>query len=139
MPDEPLDDLPPDPFDEGLKKLQEKADALKAPELPAEVQGDFDSRMEELEARAQAVKREREAKEAQAARATKSDRDAAKGLGVGMSIAYTIIGLPLFGALVGWMIDNNTGGTQAKGIGVMIGVVAGMGMAFVILNRHQDK
>lgn len=42
-------------------------------------------------------------------------------LALGMSAAYVLIGLPLAGALVGWLIDRKTGGQTFAGVGVLIG------------------
>lgn len=63
------------------------------------------------------------------------DRDAARGLGIGMMVAYLIIGVPLIGALVGYFIDRATNGANAMAIGVVVGAVLGVAMAISVMNR----
>lgn len=63
------------------------------------------------------------------------DRDAARGLGVGMMVAYLIIGVPLGGALIGYLIDRGSGGGNATAIGVVAGAIVGVAMAISVMNR----
>lgn len=132
MTDDPRDEA----FEDELKKLQDVADGLDVPRLPESEQAAFDERMADLEKRATEAKIAREAKRVEVQRTLKSDQDSAKGLGIGLAIAYTMIGLPIFGYGVGYFVDQSSGGTQAKGIGVLIGSILGIFMAVVILNRH---
>lgn len=127
---------PEDPIEKGLQDLQRQADELKVESKGDQIDAEFEERMRKLEAKVQESKAVRESEQREKKRQLASDRESARGLGVGLSIAYTIIGLPLFGYGVGYLIDNATGGDAAKGIAMMIGAVAGIGMAFVILNRQ---
>ncbi len=129
---------PDDPIEKGLQELQRQADELKVESKGDQIDAEFDERMKRLEARVQESKAVRESQQRETKRQLASDRESARGLGVGLSIAYTIIGLPLFGYAVGYFIDQSTGGESAKGIAMMIGAVAGIGMAFVILNRQNN-
>ena len=128
-----------DPFEEGIKNLEELSQELKAPEIPADVDADFDRRMTDLEARASAARGVREAKQKQTERELKSDREATRGLGYGLSIAYTIIGLPLFGYGVGYLIDKSMGTEIWKGFAMLAGAVLGIGMAFWMMNKHESR
>ena len=57
-------------------------------------------------------------------------------LGIGLSIAYAILGLPLVGAGIGWLIDRATG-VQGVWVGplVLVGAAAGVAMAVVLLGK----
>lgn len=138
MPDEPVPKPEPEPdsYEAKIAEMQASAEALKAPELPDEVEDQFDQRMKELEARASKVKAARDNQKAQEVRRERQDRDAARGLGFGLSIAYTIIGLPIFGFGIGWLIDRSTKTDHWKGLFMLAGAVIGIAMAFVMMNRQ---
>lgn len=133
-------DLPEqdDSLERGIRDLEKQAAELKVNSKGDQIDAEFEERMRKLEAKVEESKTVREAQQRESKRQMASDRESARGLGVGLSVAYTIIGLPLFGYGVGYLIDNSTGGEAAKGIAMMIGAVAGIGMAFVILNRHNN-
>jgi F0F1-type ATP synthase assembly protein I len=134
---------PPAELDELELKLQEIdqriADAgqvgrAKAAGFDADLETDLqrvESKAAEAKAAQEAARQDREKKGI-------SDGDSARGLGVGLSIAYTIIGVPLLGVLIGWIADSSMGTTNWKGIGMLVGVVVGMALAFVLLNRTKD-
>lgn len=42
-------------------------------------------------------------------------------LALGMSAAYILIGMPLAGALLGWLIDRSLGGQVFTALGVLLG------------------
>lgn len=132
-------DLPEkeDPIEKGLQDLQRQADELKVESKGEQIDAEFEERMRKLEERVQESKTVREAQQRETKRQLQSERESARGLGIGLSIAYTIIGLPLFGYGVGYFIDQSTGGQAAKGIAMMIGAIAGIAMAFVMLNRQE--
>lgn len=69
----------------------------------------------------------------------KQDREAAMGAGLGMSVAFSIIGLPLFGLLIGKLIDGGSGRTTWANALVLVG--AGVGVAFAVyqLNRYSNR
>ena len=127
---------PDDSIEKGLEELKRQAEELKVESKGDQIDAEFDERMRRLESRVQESKAIRESKQREEKRQLEGDRESARGLGIGLSIAYTIIGLPLFGYGVGYFIDQSTGGTAAKGIAMMIGAVAGIGMAFYMINRQ---
>lgn len=134
---ETREDPTEDSFDAGVKKLEDQASGLHV-EIPGELDEEFDERMQKLEEKAAAHRAMRENVKKEEARKTKSDREAAKGLGIGLSVAYTIIGLPVFGYGVGWLIARQTGSTTVAGFGMLIGAVLGIAAAILMLNRHQN-
>ncbi len=127
---------PEDPIAKGLRDLERQAEGLKVESRGNEIDAEFDERMRKLESRVQESKAVREAQQRETKRQLDSDRESSRGLGVGLSVAYAILGLPLFGYGVGYFIDNATGGNTAKGIAMMVGAIVGIGSAFYILNRQ---
>lgn len=95
----------------------------------------FDERLRELESRAEKHRIVREAARAKTQRQQSKDADSARGLGVGMTIAYAILGMPLVGAGLGWLLDERLGVKIWMGIGMLLGAVAGIGFAVLTINR----
>lgn len=125
-----MDDLPELPED----KIPQLAPTPELPKVP-----DFDERLRDLEARAQAAKDRRETKARTEARRLASDAESNRGLGIGLTVAYAIIGLPLFGIGVGYAIDSANGTTIFRGFGALVGSILGIVGAVVILNRQQNQ
>lgn len=119
----------------------EPEEVIEAPDLPNaggrfdEVDAEFDERLRRMNrsvTRAgQARKNEANKKERERAQ----ERESARGLGIGLTVAYTIIGFPLLGAGVGFLIDRSTGGTAGVTLGTVLGVGLGMAAAIFMLNR----
>ena len=97
---------------------------------------EFDEKLDGFSKKVDKIKASREEQERDKARKQKSDQDSSRGLGVGMTIAYTIIGLPLFGAGVGWLLDQRNGTTMWVGIGTLVGGVLGVLAGITIMNRE---
>lgn len=99
------------------------------------IDDEFAARLQALEdkARKQKLIRENTARETQ--RRQNSDASGTRGLGIGLSVAYTIIGMPLFGVAVGWFLDERSGTLIYRNLGVLIGSVLGIVGAIVILSR----
>jgi F0F1-type ATP synthase assembly protein I len=99
------------------------------------IDDEFSERLRALEnkARTHKIIRDNQAKETD--RKMRSDAQSAKGLGVGLSVAYTIIGLPLAGVAIGWLIDQRMGTQTYRSIGVLLGSVLGIAAALAILSR----
>lgn len=66
------------------------------------------------------------------------DRRAAKGLGIGLAMAYTMIGLPLLGLLIGFGLNRLVPGPWIA-VGVVLGFVAGVAFALFLGNRERDN
>ena len=86
---------------------------------------------DDIEARARAARK----LQRQAAPQPTMDADSSKGLGIGLSAAYAIIGLPLVGAGVGWLIDRALGITAFVVVGVVGGLIGGIFHAIQLSNR----
>ena len=60
-----------------------------------------------------------------------------RGLAVGLSIAYSLVGCMLLGWFLGWLVDRARGGGSAGGqaIGGLFGCILGMVSAIWLMNR----
>lgn len=97
----------------------------------------MDAKLDDMEARAGRAKRSSAVTGVQTEGLFKgNDREDYRGMGVGMSAAYAIIGLPIAGWLVGLALANFGGMPEAMTACVGTGVVAGFAMALLILKRH---
>lgn len=61
------------------------------------------------------------------------------GLGVGLSVAYTLVGCIAVGWGVGKLIDLNSGSSLGQAIGTLIGALLGLAGALFTLIRAQNK
>ncbi|MBL8088369.1 MAG: hypothetical protein JNM85_09925 [Chthonomonas sp.] len=113
--------------------------AREAREKLEEIEASFKGRMQKLEDRAKESRNKREAEKREKLKELKQSGEDARGLGIGMQIAYTILGLPLVGFVVGMLIDRSTHSTvwqNALGLG---GTFLGVGAALVLLNRENKR
>jgi F0F1-type ATP synthase assembly protein I len=99
---------------------------------------DFDERLRKLEARADEIHSTRQSKRREIRRLQHSERESAIGLGTGLSIAYTLIGMPLLGAAIGWFLEQR-GLRGSMALGVLIGAVVGLFAAFMMLGRANPR
>ncbi|MCC7230743.1 MAG: hypothetical protein IT203_10150 [Fimbriimonadaceae bacterium] len=110
----------------------------KAREEAAKIDEEFGERLKALEEKAKTVKEVRDNQSREKTRRLESDRETAKGLGLGLSIAYTIIGLPILGAVVGWFLDSRVGGQTFTSLGVLLGSVLGIVAAVFMISRANN-
>ena len=153
MPDEPVERFPEGPSDDDiasrLRRVRDELSEMEGlPELPDEKipeigalppAPDFDAKLRDLEARAQAAKDRREVKASTERKQLARSAEDARGLGMGMAVAYTIIGLPIAGIGIGWLIDQSQGTTIFRGFGAVIGSILGIVGAMLMLNRNQNR
>lgn len=135
MTDDRLETPEEDPFDAGVRQMEEQAENLKA-ELPTELDEEFDERMRRLEQKVSTRRAIRDNVQKQEARKAELDRDATRGLGIGLNVAYALIGLPLVGAGLGWFLDKQLGTSFWTGICVVGGLIAAI--AYTVLLMNQD-
>ena len=148
---------PEEPEDEStearFRRVQEELRAMELPDMPddevdarlAEISsrpvGDlpqFADPLDALERRA-AQGRALHSKAMNAdSRKLDSDRRATKGLGVGMAMAYTMLGLPLLGLGLGYLLNRVFPGPWIA-LGVVAGFVAGVAFALALGNREKDR
>ncbi len=133
----PVEDVE-DPLDKKARELELRADNLKLPPVPS-FEDEFGERIKALEQKAHKAKSVQQAKQETVRKAEATGTATGLSLQQGLTLAYTIIGLPLLGVGIGYGIDAATGGTHAKEIGMLIGSVVGIWMAFVLVNRANKK
>lgn len=152
MPEEPEDESTEARF----RRVQEELRAMELPDMPdEEVEARLDAMtsssrasmpdvpmsediLRDLETRASKARTvHQKAKGGEPSR-IESDRRASKGLGIGLAMAYTMIGLPLVGALVGFLLNRVFPGPWIA-VGVVVGFVAGVAFALFLGNRERDN
>jgi len=106
-------------------------------------EADFDEdmlrRMDDIAEKARGLRAAGEKKEEAKAETRTVAAEDSKGLGLGFTVAYTIVGVPLLGIGIGWFIDRAAGTTVAKGLGAVIGMVVGVALVMTMINRTQEK
>ena len=122
-----------DELQERLRRLIGDEPSSRA-ELP-DIDEEMDARLDALRQKAQQTRGAYESKKAEENRRLEQDSEAHRGTGVGLSIGYTIIGLPLVGALVGYLVDNAMKTHYWVGLLTLLGAAVGIVMAVVMLNR----
>ncbi len=126
-------------FDGRLSDMEAAADRVHPSEEPA-IDDDTDAKIARIELRARAARTRGNSSGAMPKQGGQKDRDAYRGVGVGLTVAYTIIGVPLLGAAVGFLIDQSRGTSQWTGICTVAGAFLGVGFALFTLNRtNMDK
>jgi F0F1-type ATP synthase assembly protein I len=130
-------DLGISPDEVRLAELQKEFEAV-AKERDDKVEGiqtEFDSRMSNLDSRIKKMQSDREEKKAVESKVLQDSASSAKGLGLGLTVAYTFIGCPLMGALIGWGIDQWRHTDIYKGIFMMVGAAGGLALVVMFLKR----
>ncbi len=61
------------------------------------------------------------------------------GLGVGLSVAYTLVGMAVAGWGIGWLIDRGSGSAIAQGVGTLIGATIGLAAGIFTIIKAQSK
>ena len=136
-----------------FRRVQEELRTMELPDMPDEAVdaqledmksrsfGDLpnvDAQFDSLEKRASAARQTHaKAKNADSSRIG-SDGRAARGLGIGLAMAYTVLGLPLFGLVVGYLLNRVVPGPWIP-IGVVVGFIAGVVFAVFLSNREKDS
>jgi F0F1-type ATP synthase assembly protein I len=109
-----------------------------AKEEANKIDDEFSERLRALEDKAKAHKLVRDNQKREESRKQENDRDSARGLGIGLSIAYTLIGCPILGLIIGFLLDGPTGMTY-KNWGVGLGSLLGIAMTFMLLAKANRK
>ncbi len=68
----------------------------------------------------------------------KSTGSSYKGLGLGLMLAYGLIGFPIACYGLGWLIDRQVGGTLASALLTVFGMVCAVIWVVIISARHQS-
>lgn len=106
-----------------------------------EIDRDFDSKLKDMGSKISSGRSRYEANKAKPDNNTSGmDPESARGLGTGLTVAYAIIGVPLFGWGVGMGIDHFTnnnapGSLQWASVLALIGAVVGVTFAVIVAGR----
>jgi F0F1-type ATP synthase assembly protein I len=119
----------------GLPDVEENSDQSEKDEVEVEL----DERLKKLETSAKAARANEHLRIGDQAQQRKADRSAALGLGIGMSIAYAIIGMPILGFFVGMLLENSSLLANGKMIGALVGIVLGFGFMIIQLRKYSDR
>lgn len=114
------------------ERLEETGEVAKAQALEDE----FDQRLKDLGKRLDKARgRETQAKSAP----LKGERDPSnyRGLGVGITAGYALVGCMLFGWFIGWLLDRRSGGNVYQAFLALGGSVVGVGFAIWMINREK--
>jgi F0F1-type ATP synthase assembly protein I len=123
-----------------MDSLSQIPDTIEAPKIPLpEDDVEIAARLKELEARTEKAKVAREAAIAKDKRSARDDQKNSKGLGLGMTVAYMLTGVPIGGAFLGWLIDRQLHTIVWKGYCALLGAFIGLAMVIITLNRNADK
>lgn len=112
------------------ERAEEPQDAPSDPVLD-----ELDARLARLQQRAREARADHEEKK----RGKRSSLgESAHGVGYGLTIAYTILGVPMLGALIGWLLDQRTGAGQFyTGLGVIVGSVLALLAVAIQISRFE--
>jgi len=100
---------------------------------------EFEARMAALHEKVDRIQSARLAANRTERKRQASDGKAAAGMGMGLSIAYTIIGCPIVGYGIGYLIDMQAGTTTMRSYAAMAGIVIGMGTALFLIKKSNSQ
>ncbi|MBX3097148.1 MAG: AtpZ/AtpI family protein [Fimbriimonadaceae bacterium] len=127
----------PQPGDEQIEAS--RVAARQARVAMDNAQNDAEEQADALAARATKARKTLDSRTKPATHSISGDRETGRGLGIGLTIAYGIIGAPIAGWLAGVGIDRAMG--RDTGIGpwlVILGAVGGVVFAIVTLQRQNS-
>ncbi|HEY0866571.1 MAG TPA: AtpZ/AtpI family protein [Fimbriimonas sp.] len=147
MTNDPRDEgrFPEPPSDEDiaarLRKVREELSSMELPDLPEE---ELESREREIESRIDRKEElpevpEWEFKRPKIPGQPSDDGGSHRGMAIGLSAGYTLMGPPIAGWFIGMLIDRSVGGNSYQMYGTLIGAVLGLIGAVFILQRLNDR
>ena len=133
----------PDPIEPAAPGTPEDI-ADRARSRADDLDREFSERINSLDARMNAGRARHEASRIKAQRESMSDPESARGLGVGLTVAYAIIGTPILLFLVGIGVDKLVGVPAdapmkwSAGLG-LLGMIVGVTFAIMVANRAANN
>lgn len=115
--------------EESSGEMQPKIDRFR------DLHPDLSERLDKLDSRVKEVQLARLGRKAAEQKRAIAESDSARGLGIGLTVAYAIVGVPMLGALIGWLLDSSQGTTKYTGPSVVIGAALGMAMGLFLISR----
>lgn len=133
MNDHDRDPTPEEPADEISRTTNEAKAKLD------DIERDFQTRLDQLSEKSDVATSKYRAQQAKTERERRSDQEAHRGLGYGLTYAYILAGPPIAGYFVGLIIDQNQTGTDWKSWLAIAGVVFGFVAMLVLINRDNNR
>lgn len=96
----------------------------------------FEQRLQAIESKARAARQEHAEVLEPTELQKRMSSESARGLGFGLAVAYTIVGIPLFMVALGWWIDRATDSNVFLSMFALIGSVLGIAVAVFLVNRQ---
>ncbi|MCW5938459.1 MAG: hypothetical protein KF884_07090 [Fimbriimonadaceae bacterium] len=96
---------------------------------------EFESRLRGIEEKAESARVRQRGAEIERNRSSSVGGDSGRGLGIGLSIAYAILGLTMLGWGVGWLLDRGTDRVLWQGLGTVFGATLAVAYALKVMNR----
>ncbi|MCW5946459.1 MAG: AtpZ/AtpI family protein [Fimbriimonadales bacterium] len=116
--------------------LREEVDKRK---LDAELSDEMLSEIDSIAERAKNARSRHDSIQTKQSKGAFGDRKSSRSLGVGLTIAYVIVLMPVGGYFIGRLIDNQTGGNAWSSWLTIICATLGVAFAIAILSKHQNK
>lgn len=120
-----------------LNKLEEalKQSASNRQSATSSIEEEFQVRADALAQKFDRAMEARNTRESAERKRLASDAELGRGAGFGLTIAYTIMGLPMVGAAGGWLLDQRLGTQIWVGILTLTGAILGIFSAIMMLQR----
>jgi F0F1-type ATP synthase assembly protein I len=121
-------------------KLAHILEETEAPKVPDDLQDEVSRKLDALEARAAKAKQTLDKTKPQANSLSGGmDQQSALGMGMGLTLAYTIIGTPLLGYGAGMLINKSTGTNGWQIWLTLLGAVIGIGWVILVTSRNANR
>lgn len=120
-----------------LERLEATIDQGTGTRMPDETE--LDGALREVEAKVRGVQEQRARKAAETDRVRRADQETARGLGTGLAVAYALIGLPMAGAGLGWLLDKTTKSSVFLPVFAILGMVAAIWWTVRTTNRQDPR
>lgn len=115
--------------EERLRQIEEELARVKASGFVVPKDETEDVRLSEIEQRAREARETHRKHTAAGSSGSFVTPDTGRSLGKGLQIAYAILGVPLVGFGIGYLIDLKTGGMMWRGVGTILGATAAVAYA----------
>ena len=107
------------------------------PEMPDT--SDLDARMKRISANAQSIHGKQQQNREDIEKTRKTEQGDAQSLGMGLQIAYAIVGFPLLGLGAGALGDKLLGTGYLKGVIGMIGCILAVVSAMILIKQANSS
>lgn len=127
-------------FEAAAARAEDLRDAVEsiAGAARPEPEAGLEEKLQDVERRARAARKTKTTRLQPGDSGRQAEFESAQGLGVGVSAAYAILGLPLLGFLIGKAVDG-PGSTQWQSWLAVAGIGLGIAFALFQLGRHNRR